>query len=98
MSAVCRCDCEPGHVNLVQRTANQRIAEALEEQPLAQLELSESNTESSSIEAMDSMFDAIFDPSDTSGATPQLSVDDEPTLDPSVVEREPELPRDWWGH
>jgi predicted Zn finger-like uncharacterized protein len=85
-----------GHVNLVQRTATQRISEVLEEQPLAQLELSESSTERSSIEAMDSMFDAIFDPKDAAQSTPELSVDNEPTLDPSSVSAEPEPTRDWW--
>ena len=79
-----------GHVNLVQRTATQRISEALEEQPLAQLELSDSSPERSSIEAMDSMFDAIFDPKETSVATPELSGDDEPTLDPSSTAQQPE--------
>ncbi|MBT6433287.1 MAG: DUF4339 domain-containing protein, partial [Deltaproteobacteria bacterium] len=82
------------YVNLVQRSTGERISEALEEQPLAHLELSESSTKARPADAMDSMFDAIFDPEDAKTPAPSLAIDDEPKLDTS--DSAPEPTRDWW--
>jgi len=82
------------YVNTVQRTASQRISEVLEGQPLAHLELTDSSAEGSPVDAMDSMFDAIFDPEDAATSSVALTIDDEPTLDPSITPQEPA--RDWW--
>lgn len=82
------------YVNLVQRSAAERISETLEEQPLEHIELSESSANERPVDAMDSMFDAIFDPEDAATPAPSLAVNDEPTLNPSYSAPEPT--RDWW--
>lgn len=90
-----RCD----YVNTIERTTEQRVAQVVAEQPTAHLELGESTPVAGPVDPMDSMFDAIFDPSGGQPVVASLAADEEPTLDPAAPNPSPmqeEPTRDWW--